>query len=180
MGFCHWAAGPGELVALDGFFIGKLKGVGAVYQLTAVDTATRLAMVWIIAGVPNAILAAKFIEKVVRWMRRHGHQVRAVLTDNGPEWIGADFAQTLVARDIRHLRIPPRSPNHNAVCERFHGTILNECWRPAFHRRAFLNLRQLRVEADSWLIDYNHRRANHGNFMHGRTPAQVLQEHKTR
>ena len=180
MGFCHRAARPGELVALDGFYIGKLKGVGAVYQLTAVDTATRLAMVWIIAGTPNGILATTFIDKVVRWMRRHGHQVRAVLTDNGPEWIADGFTHALAAKHITHHRIPPRSPNHNAVVERFHGTILNECWRPAFHRRAFTNLRQLRAEADAWLIDYNHRRANHGNYMRGRTPAQVLREHKTR
>ncbi|MBV8303103.1 MAG: helix-turn-helix domain containing protein, partial [Acidimicrobiia bacterium] len=36
-GFCHWAACPGDLVALDSFYIGNLKGVGKVYQLTAVD-----------------------------------------------------------------------------------------------------------------------------------------------
>lgn len=180
IGFCHWASRPGELVAMDGFYIGKLKGVGPVYQLTAVDTATRLAMVWIIAGTPNGILAATFIDKVVRWMRRHGHQVRAVLTDNGPEWIADGFAHALAVKHITHHRIPPRSPNHNAVVERFHGTILNECWRPAFHRRAFTNLRQLRTEADAWLVDYNHRRANHGEFMRGRTPAQVLREHKAR
>ena len=29
-GFCHFAARPGDLVALDSFFIGKLKGVGPV------------------------------------------------------------------------------------------------------------------------------------------------------
>jgi hypothetical protein len=28
MGFCHVAAGPGELVSLDSFYIGNLKGVG--------------------------------------------------------------------------------------------------------------------------------------------------------
>ncbi len=40
-GFCHTAPGPGELVALDSFYIGNLKGVGKCYQLTAVDTYTR-------------------------------------------------------------------------------------------------------------------------------------------
>jgi transposase len=40
-GFCHFAARPGDLLALDSFYIGKLKGVGPVWQLTAVDTATR-------------------------------------------------------------------------------------------------------------------------------------------
>lgn len=178
IGFCHWAARPGELVAIDGFYVGNLKGVGPVWQLTAVDTATRLAMVWIIAGAPNGTLATTMVTKVVRWMRRHGHQVRAVLTDNGPEWRAEGVATALAARDIRHVRTPPRSPNHNAVVERFHGTILDECWRPAFHRRAFMTIGQLRAEADAWLIDYNHRRANHGDFMRGRTPAQVLAEHR--
>jgi transposase InsO family protein len=180
IGFCHWAARPGDLVAMDGFYIGNLKGVGPVWQLTAIDTATRLAMVWIIAGAPNGVLATTFIDKVIRWMRRHGHQVRAVLTDNGPEWRAGGLAHALTAREIRHLKTPPRSPNHNAVCERFHATILNECWRPAFHRRAFTSLGQLRAEANTWLIDYNHRRPNHGDYMHGRTPTQVLQEHRNR
>ena len=178
IGFCHWAARPGDVVALDGFYIGNLKGVGPVWQLTAVDTATRLAMVWIIAGAPNGQLAITFIDKVVRWMRRHGHQVRAVLTDNGPEWRSSGLGDVLTQREIRHVKTPPRSPNFNAVCERFHSTILEECWRPAFHRRAFNTVGQLRAEADTWLVDYNHRRRNHGDFMRGRTPAQVLREHK--
>jgi transposase InsO family protein len=177
-GFCHWAARPGDLVAMDGFYIGNLKGIGPVWQLTAVDTATRLAMVWIIAGAPNSALAAQFLGKVIAWMRRHGHQVRAVLTDNGPEWTAGGFTAALAAKELRHVRTPPRSPNHNAVCERFHGTILQECWRPAFHRRAFTTIGQLRGEADSWLIGYNHRRRNHGDFMRGRTPAQVLATHQ--
>ena len=59
---------------------------------------------------------------------------------------------------ITHYRTPPRSPNHNAVCERFQGTALQECWRPAFHRRRFDRLGQLRAEIDTWLVDYNTRR----------------------
>lgn len=180
IGFCHWAAGPGDLVALDSFYIGNLKGVGPVWQFTAVDTATRLAMVWIIAGAPNGVLAIKLIDRIVRWMRRHGHQVRAVLTDGGPEWRSTGFTDALAAREIRRIQTPPRSPNHNAVVERFHGTILDECWRPAFHRRAFTTLGQLRAEADVWLTDYNHRRSNHGDYMQGRTPAQMLRELKAR
>jgi len=178
MGFCHWAARPGDLVAADGFYIGNLKGIGPVWQLTAVDTATRMAMVWIIAGAPNNALAGTFLGKIVAWMRRHGHHVRAVLTDNGPEWRGAGITAAFAARELRHIKTPPRSPNFNAVCERFHGTILDECWRPAFHRRAFRNLGQLRSEANAWLIDYNHHRANHGAFMQGRTPAAVLATHQ--
>jgi transposase InsO family protein len=177
-GFCHWAARPGELVALDSFYIGNLKGVGKVYQLTAIDTATRWAFVMIVLGVPTGKITARFVHQVIRRYRRLGAQVRTVLTDNGPEYIAKTFTDALATKELAHQRIPPRSPNHNAVCERFQGTALQECWRPAFHRRRFISHRQLQAEIDAWLVHYNTRRRNHGDFMRGRTPLEVLDTHR--
>jgi len=179
-GFCHWAARPGDLVALDSFYIGNLKGVGKVYQLTAVDTATRWAMVMIVLGVPTGATTARFVDHVIRRYRRLGVTVRAVLTDNGPEYVARAFTQALAAKGLGQHRTPPRSPNHNAVCERFQGTALQECWRPAFHRRHFTSIRQLQAEIDAWLVHYNTRRRNHSDFMRGRTPSQLLAIHRTR
>jgi transposase InsO family protein len=176
-GFCHWAAQPGELVALDSFYIGKLKGVGKVYQLTAIDTATRWAIIKIVIGPVNAGHTIAFIAHLRKMMRRLGWPVRRVLTDNGPEFVARGFQDHLAEVGIDHVRIPPRSPNHNAVCERFQGTMLQECWRPAFHRRHFNTVRQLQAEANTWLIRYNTRRCNHGHFMRGRTPKQLLDNH---
>lgn len=179
-GFCHWAAAPGDLVALDSFYIGNLKGVGKVYQLTAIDTATRWAVVQIVLGVPNAAVTARFLEHVIRRYRRLGVRVRAVLTDNGPEYAATAFSTAVTGKGLAQHRIPPRSPNHNAVCERFHGTALQECWRPAFHRRRFTSPRQLQAEIDAWLVHYNTRRRNHSDFMKGRTPRQLLTVHQRR
>jgi transposase InsO family protein len=177
-GFCHFAAQPGDLVALDSFYIGHLKGVGKVYQLTAVDTATRWAVMLLILGPPSGKLAAHFVDYVLRRFAKLRVRVGAVLTDNGPEWVSRDFKDHLGELGLTHRRIPPRSPNHNAVCERFQGTALQECWRPAFHRRRFCTVRQLQTEADAWLVHYNTRRRNHGDFMRGRTPIQVLKSHR--
>jgi len=179
-GFCHWAARPGDLVAVDSFYIGHLKGVGKVYQLTAVDTATRWAMVQIILGPVTAEHTRRFITHVRRQFRRLGWPLVAVLSDNGPEYKATRFRDHLAELGITHRRIPPRSPNHNAVCERFQGTMLQECWRPAFHRRHFGTIRQLQTEADAWLTSYHHRRRNHGDFMAGRTPRQVLDTHRSK
>ncbi len=170
--------GPGELVCLDSFYIGKLKGVGKVYQLTAIDVFTRFAVVAIVLGTPTGAMSARFIDQALRLYRRHGIRVRAVLSDNGPEYIAGTFISALAAKGLRHHRIPARSPNHNAVCERFQGTMLQECWRPAFHRRHFTSIRQLQAEADAWLITYNRRRRNHGDYMRGRTPQEILDNHK--
>ena len=178
MGFCLATGGPGELVCLDSFYIGKLKGVGKVYQLTAIDVFTRWAITTIVHGPVTHAHTMRFVDQLLRSWRRHGVRVKAVLTDNGPEYVAAGFQAHLVAKQLHHQRIPPRSPNHNAVCERFHQTILQECWRPAFHRRHFTSIRQLQAEADSWLVSYHHKRRNHGDYMRGRTPRQVLDSTK--
>jgi len=178
-GFCLAAAGPGELVCVDSFYIGKLKGVGKVYQLSAIDVFTRWAFVWLVIGPVEATHSLTFLERLLRHYRRHGITVRAVLSDNGLEYNASAFSTALAAKGLRHVRIPARSPNHNAVVERFHGTILQECWRPAFHRRHFASIRQLQAEADAWLCTY-HRRRNHGDYMRGRTPQGVLDNHKKR
>jgi len=179
-GFCHFAARPGDLVAVDSFYIGHLKGVGKVYQLTAIDTATRWAVIQIVLGPVNAQHTRRFIDHVRRQFRRLGWPILAVLSDNGPEYNALRFRDHLGELDITHIRIPPRSPNHNAVCERFQGTALQECWRPAFHRRRFSTVRQLQAEADAWLIGYHHRRRNHGDYMRGRTPAIVLDSYRSK
>lgn len=176
-GFCHWAAQPGDLVALDSFYIGNLKGVGKVYQLTAVDTCARWAIIKLIIGPVTTADTIRFIDHLTKVMRRLGIPVRNVLTDNGPEYKGLAFRRHLDEVGLVHVRIPPRSPNHNAVCERFQGTMLQECWRPAFHRRHFTSLRQLQAEADAWLIRYNTRRRNHGNYMAGRRPIDLIDNH---
>jgi transposase InsO family protein len=86
----------------------------------------------------------------------------------GAELVGGSFSAPfdayLETRKIVHHRTPPRSPNYNAVCERFQDTALQECWRPAFHLRHFDHIGQLRTEIDTWLVDYNTRRENHSDY----------------
>jgi len=178
-GFCLASGGPGELVCIDSFYIGKLKGVGKVYQLSAIDVFTRFAFVWLVVGTPDATVSIQFLDRLVRHYRRHGIKVRAVLSDNGPEYNASAFGAAVAAKGLTHVRIPARSPNHNAVVERFHETILQECWRPAFHRRCFTSARQCQAEADAWLVTYNRRRRNHGDYMRGRTPQEILDSFKS-
>jgi len=173
-GFCLWAGAPGALVGLDCFYIGKLKGVGEVWQLTAVDTRTRIAEVWITRGRPTAVVTARFVDLVRRRWRKRGYDIDTFLTDNGGEFTGRRFTDHLEQLGIDHHRIPPRSPNHNAVVERFHQTMLEECWRHAFHQRLFTSIHQLQAQANAWLGDYNTIRPNHGDWMAGRTPDQLL------
>ena len=44
-------------------------------------------------------------------------------------------------------------PNHNAECEQFQGTMVQECRHPDFHRH-FSSVRRLQAEADARLTTY--------------------------
>ena len=172
-GFCLYATAPGQVVSLDTFYVGRLKGVGAVWQVTAVDVATRHAVVQLVVGDKKAPVAAAFLTHLKRALRRVGITMTGVLTDNGPEFVGRAFHDQAASMGLKHHRIPPRSPNHNSVCERFHGTVLREFYRPHFHRGRVDDLRLLDKSLQMWLADYNNHRPNHGNYMRGRTPRQV-------
>ena len=179
-GFCQYASHPGQVVALDAFYVGKLKGVGAVWQLTAVDIATRYAVVQLVVGDKTATVAAKLLDHLKKALRKHGITLEGILTDNGPEFVGKDFKARVAEMELHHHRIPPRSPNHNAVCERFHGTVLEEFYRPHFHRGRVEDVALLDRSLQAWVVDYNNDRPNNGDYMAGRTPLQVKKELKRR
>lgn len=175
-GFCLFASAPGQVVSLDAFYVGRLKGVGAVWQLTAVDIATRWAVVKLVVGDKNTDATRAFVDDLRRVLARMGHRLQGVLTDNGPEFAGKAFRDHIAALGIEHHRIPPRSPNHNAVCERFHGTVLQEFYRPHFHRGRVDSIALLDRSLQTWVTDYNRHRPNRGAYMRGRTPAQARAE----
>jgi hypothetical protein len=69
-GFYLASGRPGELICVDSFSIGKLKGVGKCYQLTAIDVFTRFAFVAIVLGPVNASHTIGFIDQVLGAYRR--------------------------------------------------------------------------------------------------------------
>lgn len=90
-GFCMYASHAGQVVSLDTFYVGRLKGVGAVWQLTAVDVATRTAVCQLIVGDKTAAVAAVFLDHLKKALRKHGIKLEGILTDNGLEFIGKAF-----------------------------------------------------------------------------------------
>jgi len=179
-GFCMYASAPGQVVSMDAFYVGRLKGVGAVWQLTAVDVATRVAVVQLVVGDKTAAVTAGLLDHLKKALRKHGITLSGVLTDNGPEFIGKAFQTRVSELGLVHHRIPPRSPNHNSVCERFHATVLHEFYRPHFHRGRVEDIDLLDRSLQAWVTDYNEHRPNHGDYMAGRTPQQVKKHLKRR
>jgi transposase InsO family protein len=165
---------PGDLCCLDTFYVGKLKGVGKIWQLTACDAASSYGFARVIVGeVTAALLVAFLLEVVVPGYRAAGWRLRRVLTDNGKEFKGA-FVGACAARRIRHTRTKPRHAWTNGFVERLQGTILHEHWRIAFRRQYFTSLAALRRSLDGFLRFYNTERSHRGYRLGGRTPRTVF------
>lgn len=167
------AAEPGELVCFDTFYIGKLKGVGAVWQITACDAASSFGVAQILPALAHAH-AARFLREIVRPLfRRAGWTVRRVLTDGGHEFKG-DFAAACAALGIRQTRIKPRHAWTNGFVERLQQTILNEHWRVVFRRHYFTSRAALDRSLQSFMRFYNYDRPHRGYRVRGQTPATLV------
>jgi len=165
---------PGEELFLDTFYVGHLKGVGKVWQFSAVDGASSFAIARVVAGDKSALAMARFLQlDVLPVCRRAGLRLVTATTDNGPEF-GRPFGDACRRAAVRHHRIPPRSPNLNAFVERFQGTVLHLHYRVAFRYRYYTRLATIDADLQAWLRFYNFERPHRGYRTLGRTPASIL------
>jgi len=164
---------PGDLVCLDAFYIGKLKGVGKVGQLTACDAACSYGLATLVPRVTQQTAIAFLRQHVVPAYARAGHRIRAVLTDGGPEW-QVRFGAACRDLGIAHRRTKPRHAWTNGFVKRLQGTILTELWRVAFRRTYYRSIAQLDHDLQAYLRFYNQDRSHQGYRLQGRTPATVF------
>jgi transposase InsO family protein len=168
---------PGELVGIDCFYVGRLKGTdGAIWQLTAIDIASSFAWAELIIckqGNPTAKQTSQLAKRVAADLKGAGWQLERLLSDNGNEFKG-DFTTTIEKLKIRHTRIHAGRPQTNGNVEALHKTVLDECWRPAFARYLFPTISGLRRELDTYLHYYNYDRIHHGRLTRGQIPANIV------
>jgi transposase InsO family protein len=169
---------PGELVGIDCFYVGRLKGTsGAIWQLTAIDVASSFAWAELVVcpnDNPTAAQTSKLARRVAGDLKAAGWRLERVLSDNGNEFRGQHFATTIEKLGARHSRIHAGRPQTNGHVEALHKTILDECWRPAFARYLYPRYTGLRRELDTYLAFYNHDRVHHGRLTRGQIPADIV------
>jgi transposase len=89
---------PGELVGIDCFYVGRLKGTeGAIWQLTAIDIASSYAWAELVIckqGNPTARQTSVLARRVAQELQAAGWRLQRMLSDNGNEFRGNDFTST--------------------------------------------------------------------------------------
>jgi transposase InsO family protein len=169
---------PGQLVGIDCFYVGRLKGTnGAIWQLTAIDVASSFAWAELVVcpnDNPSALQTSRLARRVARDLKHAGWRLERVLSDNGNEFRGLPFTETIARLGARHSRIHAGRPQTNGNVEALHKTILDECWRPAFARYLYPRYTGLRRELDTYLRFYNYDRVHHGRLTAGQIPADIV------
>src|SRR3954462_2728272 len=81
---------PGELVGIDCFYVGRLRGTeGAIWQLTAIDVFSSFAWAELVIGKqgnPTALQASRLARRVANDLKNAGWRLERVLSDNGNEF----------------------------------------------------------------------------------------------
>jgi transposase len=168
---------PGELVGIDCFLLGRLRGPkGPVWQVTAIDTYSAFAWAELVVTGPKGPTATQtsaLARRVAAELQAAGWRLERVLSDNGGEFGPHAFSAHL-PDGVGHTRIRSGRPQTNGHVERLQRTILEECWRPAFARYLHVHLSGLRRDLHHYLHDYNHHREHHGRHTAGQRPADLV------
>jgi transposase InsO family protein len=169
---------PGELVGMDCFHVGRLRGTrGTIWQLTAIDVRSSFGWAELVVcptDNPTAKQTSKLARRVAKDLREAGWKLERVLCDNGNEFKGVPFGETLARLGARKTHIHAGRPQTNGNVEALHKTILEECWRPAFARYLYPRYTGLRRELDTYLAYYNFDRVHTGRLTRGRIPADIV------
>jgi transposase InsO family protein len=159
---------PGELVHVDVKKLGRIgrpghrvsgdrrirsRGVGWEYVHVAIDDATRLVYVEVLAD-EKAATAVGFLRRAIAHFAAFGIRVERLMTDNGNAYRSAIHALACKTLGIKHLRTRPYRPRTNGKAERFIRTMLGGWAYGAVYRTSD----ERRQALPGWLDFYNHRR----------------------
>ena len=171
---------PGYCGAQDTFYVGTLKGVGRVYQQTFIDTYSKVGFAKLYDRKTPITAAELLNDRVLPFFESHDIRVLRVLTDRGTEYCGNperhEYELYLAIEDIDHTRTKTKSPQTNGICERFHKTVLNEFYRPAFRRKLYSTIEEIQADLDRWMKHYNEERPHQGRWCYGKTPMDTFRD----
>ena len=150
---------PGELVQFDCFHVGRLSGTrGAVWQYTAIDVASAFtwAELLVTPRNPAAKWTSRLARRVAADLAARGWEFETVMSDNGSEFVHAEFGETRSPPSAPVQRfIHAGRPQTNGCVERVQGTILEECRKPSFARHLIPKQNGLRRDLLRHLDYYN-------------------------
>ncbi len=171
---------PGFLLGQDTYYVGYIKGVGKIYQQTAIDTHSNVGFAKVYPD-KTALTAADFMnDKVLPFFDSENMALLRILTDRGTEYCGRiethPYQLFLHLNGVEHSRTKVRHPQTNGSTERLNQIIQNEFYKVAFRKKIYTSIEEIQVDLDIFMATYNNERTNQGKHCQGRTPMQTFQD----
>lgn len=168
----------GDLVAVDTFFVGTLKGVGRIYLQAVIDCYSRYAWGRLYTSKLPVTAVHILNEDVLPFCEKHHVQIQTILSDNGRDYCGRPdrhpYELFLQLEDIEHRTTKVRRPQSNGFVERLHRTLLDEHFRVMGRKKWYTSVDQMQKDLDAYLLKYNTKRAHQRYGMNGRTPQKAF------
>jgi len=168
----------GELVAVDTFMVGTLKGVGRVYLQSAIDCHSRYAWGRLYTSKLPLTAVQLLNNDVLPFFEQHQAAITTVLSDNGREFCGRPdrhpYELFLQLEGIEHRTTKVRRPQSNGFVERLHRTLLDEHFRIMGRKKFYESVAEMQTDLDTYLAHYNTKRPHQGRLMNGRTPYKAF------
>ncbi len=112
---------PGEIVAVDLISLPRTFQ-GFIGCLVAVDLNSKRATAVPFKSKTGITISQLFETQILNSLL--GLPLK-VLSDNGPEFVCANFEEMLTKYNIKHIKITPLNPSSNGAIERFNRSLLN-------------------------------------------------------
>jgi len=140
----------GYIAGIDQFF----------FQMSILDVFDKSIISYHLGLSCKAKDACRILKKAMK-KRNLGdkNDLPVIRTDNGPQFIAHDFADTCNDLGLRHQRIPVKTPNMNAHIESFHATLEKDCYE-RYEFSSFIEV----YEVVSQYIKYYNNRYRHGSI----------------
>jgi transposase InsO family protein len=174
---------PGHIIGMDVFYVGTLKGVGRIFQFTAIDTYSSYAWAKLYTD-KSAVSACDFMMHV--YNNNLDVPIQSVLTDNGLEFTthhtskNHSFERLVRELAIKHRLTKVRHPWTNGACERLNRTLLEEFYQVAFRTKIYQSVLQLNDDLNRFIEFYNCQRTHQGKRTKGKVPAELYLLTKTK
>jgi transposase InsO family protein len=171
---------PGYLVAMDTAYVGTIKGIGRIYQMTAIDTFSNYAWAKVYTA-KTAKSACDFLLHIKN--NTHGRFISRILTDNGLEFTthhqskNHKFEDLLSFYKIKHTYTKIRHPWTNGAVERLNQTYNQEFYQVTFRKKIYCSLQELQDDLDQFTDYYNFQRPNQGKRTKGNVPGKLFLLH---
>lgn len=155
---------PGKEIQLDTCFPFGYRRTEVIYD--AIDDASR----WIETETMEERSVYHSMLFVKRILSKAPFSITAIRTDCGTEF-GPGFTKFLESIQIKHIKNPPYTPQHNGKIERYHRTMKS---RVMPNITLSTPIEELQYKLQQFTYWYNHTKKHHGLGMNGLTPAQKL------